>query len=49
MILEGPQGIGKSTAAKILAGDAWFTDYLPDVGNKDAAMQLPGDVDLRDR
>src|SRR5262245_10022638 len=42
LVLEGPQGIGKSTAARILAGDAWFTDQIADFGSKDASMQLRG-------
>ncbi|MGF2734831.1 VapE domain-containing protein [Marinobacter sp. DUT-1] len=41
LVFEGAQGIGKSTTASILAGD-WFTDELPDVGSKDAALQLHG-------
>ena len=42
LILEGPQGARKSTALKILAGEDWFTDELPDLGSKDAAMQMRG-------
>lgn len=41
LVLEGEQGIGKSSAARILAGE-WFTDQLGEVGSKDAAMQLRG-------
>lgn len=40
-IIEGPQGIGKSKALKILFGPH-FSDELGDLGSKDAAMQLPG-------
>lgn len=42
LILEGAQGIGKSTAARVLAGDEWFSDQLADMGSKDASMQLRG-------
>jgi putative DNA primase/helicase len=42
LILEGPQGIRKSTALKVLASDAWFTDELADLGSKDAAQQMRG-------
>jgi putative DNA primase/helicase len=41
LIIEGPQGIGKSRAARILA-DPWFSDELADIGSKDTAMQLAG-------
>ena len=41
LILEGPQGICKSTALRTLAGE-YFTDELADLGSKDAAMQTRG-------
>jgi len=41
LILEGKQGIRKSTALKVLAGD-WFTDEIAELGSKDAAMQTRG-------
>lgn len=43
LILEGLQGIGKSTAVTtLLPTPDWCTDELPDVTNKDAAIQLNG-------
>lgn len=43
MILEGPQGIGKSRALQLLCGAAWFSDCVPmDLNGKDAAMALNG-------
>lgn len=42
LVLEGAQGIGKSTAARILAGDEYFTDQLSDMGSKDCSMQIRG-------
>jgi hypothetical protein len=42
LVLQGEQGIGKSTAVKLLCGADWFTDDLADFGSKDAAMQLRG-------
>ena len=39
LILEGPQGCGKSTALRILS-DPWFSDELSDELGKDAAMQV---------
>jgi predicted P-loop ATPase len=41
LILEGPQGIKKSTALKTL-GEPWFTDEIADLGSKDAALQTRG-------
>jgi len=41
-ILQGAQGLGKSQALRTLTGDAWFTDGLPDLHNKDAAQALLG-------
>lgn len=42
LILEGPQGAKKSSAIKVLAGEAWFTDELAEIGSKDAAQQMRG-------
>jgi predicted P-loop ATPase len=41
LILEGRQGLKKSSALRALAGD-WFTDHMPDLSSKDAPMQIQG-------
>lgn len=42
MILEGGQGIGKSTALAILAGRKWFTDSIGKLDEKDVVDQMCG-------
>lgn len=42
LILEGPQGILKSSCLEALFGREYFTDEISDFGSKDAAMQLQG-------
>jgi predicted P-loop ATPase len=41
LIFEGRQGLGKSTALRILGGE-WFADEIAVLGTKDAAMQVAG-------
>jgi putative DNA primase/helicase len=43
LVLEGAQGIGKTSAARTLAvRPEWFAGSLPDIQSKDAALQLCG-------
>jgi putative DNA primase/helicase len=41
MILEGVQGCGKSTTARMLGGE-WFTDAALNIGDKDAVLAMRG-------
>jgi hypothetical protein len=40
LILEGEQGMGKSSALRILAGDEWYTGSKFTVGDKDARLVM---------
>ena len=42
LILAGGQGLGKSSALRILASPAWFSDSMIDTGNKDAYQNIKG-------
>jgi predicted P-loop ATPase len=42
LILEGDQGTGKSAACRILCGECYFSDTLPEIGSKDAKAHLSG-------
>jgi putative DNA primase/helicase len=43
LVLEGPQDLGKSRTVRALAmRPDWFTDDMPDIHSKDAALQLCG-------
>ena len=41
-IFEGKQGVGKSSFGRILCGDKYFLDSLPELQDKDAALALQG-------
>lgn len=42
LVIEGEQGLKKSTSLKALFGSEWFTDQLDGIGSKDTDMQLEG-------
>jgi hypothetical protein len=41
-IFEGAQGVGKSSFGKILVGEDYFLDWLPDLQDKESALNLQG-------
>jgi hypothetical protein len=42
LVLEGEQGVQKSSALRVLAGDRWFADHISDLNSKDARIELHG-------
>lgn len=40
LVLEGQQGIGKSTFLRVLAGDEYFNDSIHEIDTKDTSMLL---------
>ena len=42
LLLIGEQGIGKSSALRVLASPQYFTDHLSDLGSKDSRQELHG-------
>ncbi len=42
LILEGTQGIKKTSTIRTLASESWFTNDLGEIGDKDTAQQLSG-------
>jgi predicted P-loop ATPase len=41
LVLEGEQGIRKSSALHVMGGD-WFTDQIEELGSKDSSLQTHG-------
>lgn len=42
LVLEGPQGLKKSTLARALFGSEWFSDQVGDITSKEASIQIQG-------
>src|SRR3974390_570469 len=40
LLLEGEQGLGKSSGLRAMAGDQWFSDHLSDLASKDSRLEL---------
>jgi len=41
-IFKGAQGIGKSSFGRLLVGESYFLDWLPNLADKDSALSLQG-------
>lgn len=41
-IIEGPQGLMKSSSLRALFGDEFFSDEISDIGSKDAMIEMSG-------
>lgn len=41
-IFEGSQGVGKSSFGRVLVGDKFFLDWLPNLADKDSMQSLQG-------
>lgn len=42
LVLEGPQGLKKSTLARTLFGSDWFSDQVGEVATKESSQQIQG-------
>jgi predicted P-loop ATPase len=42
LVLEGKQGIYKSTIARTIASERWFIDHIPDLRDKDSMLNIQG-------
>ena len=42
LLLEGEQGIRKSSGLRTLCGDDWFADHISELGGKDSRLDLSG-------
>jgi predicted P-loop ATPase len=42
LLVQGPQGLQKSSGLRTLVGDDWFSDHVSDLGSKDSRLELHG-------